>query len=134
MKRYSFINSIYSDKSSLVDYKFDENIEFGESLVDKSHFVPISEAVASLSQNSNAAHIDDLNYDFADGRDDGRNIPSSRNPHNREITQQYLETKDLAASAANAYKKGVKKAQIEQDISNFKNNPPQSEVSNGTNQ
>lgn len=134
MKRYNLINSIYSDKSNLVDYKLDENIDFGESLVDKSHFVPIAEAVASLNQNANAAHIDDLNYDFADGRDDGRSIPSSRNPHNREITQQYLDTKDLAASAANAYKKGVKKVQVEQDIANFKNNPQQSEVNNGTKQ
>lgn len=120
MKRYSSINSIYSDKSNLVDYKLDESIEFGESLVDKSHFVPMAEAVASLNQNSNAAHIDDLNYDFADGRDDGRNIPSSRNPHNREITQQYLDTKELAKSAGEAYKKGVKKAQISKEIADFK--------------
>lgn len=134
MKRYSSISSIYSDKNNLVDYKLDETINFGESLVDKSHFVPIAEAVSSLTQNSNAAHINDLNYDFTDGVDDGRNIPSSRNPHNREITQQYLDTKDLAASAANAYKKGVKKAQIAKEISDFKNSPPKSEVNNGTEQ
>lgn len=134
MKRYSSINSIYCDKSNLIDYKLDETIVFGKSLVDKSHFVPISEAVASLTQNSNSAHINDLNYDFTDGVDDGRSIPSSRNPHNREITQQYLDTKDLAASAANAYVKGVKKAKIAKEIADFKNNPPKSEVNNGTEQ
>ena len=53
--------------------------EFGESLADKSHFVPASEAVkalrgvAPLSRDAVARA-----YDFPDGKDSGVPVPASR--------------------------------------------------------
>lgn len=122
VKRFITINS--SVGSSKYDYEVPFCSEFSESLTDKSHFVPVSEAVRTLESSMDRAHIEDGNYDFADGVDDGRGIPSSRNPHNREITQQYQEVQELANSARSAYKKGVKKAQIMQEVDQINSPAP----------
>lgn len=71
MKRFAKIDVI--NGSSLVDYKIPE-IEFTKSLVDKSGFVPIADAVHALTAG-NRAHVDDTNqYDFTDGVDTGVDV------------------------------------------------------------
>lgn len=124
VKRFETIDSFLG--SSKIDYEVPVCSDFGESLTDKSHFVPISEAVRTLESSMDRAHVEDGNYDFLDGRDDGRPIPSSRNPHNREITQQFEDAKKLSESAKEAFSKGLKKAQIEQEVSALNSTPASS--------
>lgn len=131
VKRFKTINSF--EGSVKEDYEIPFCSEFGESLTDKSHFVPVSEAVRTLESSMDRAHIEDGNYDFSDGVDDGRSIPSSRNPHNREITQQFQEVQELTESARNAFNKGVKKAQIKQEINNLNSSSDSSPVTDGGN-
>lgn len=126
IKRFKTIDSF--NGSSKEEYEVPVCSEFGESLVDKSHFVPISEAVRTLEGSMDRAHIEDGNYDFSDGIDDGRLIPSSRNPHNREITQQFQEVQELSKAAKNAFSKGVKKAQIQQEVAGINSSTADSAV------
>lgn len=127
--RFKTINSF--DGSTKEYYDLVSCSEFEESLVDKSHFVPVAEAVRTLESSMDRAHVEDGNYDFADGRDDGRSIPSSRNPHNREITQQFQEIQGLAKSAKNSFDKGVKKARIQQEVDNLNSTSSSNSVSDG---
>lgn len=65
--------------SVFVDYKA-PTIVYSESLTDKSHFVPMSEAVKRLAQQPALGRdVIASIYDFADGRDTGMAVPLSRN-------------------------------------------------------
>lgn len=87
MKRYSTIQAVASD-ATLVDYIIPIK-KFGKSLTDKSHFVPIADAVASLTAG-NRAHIDDgLSYDFVDGKDDGRSFANRK--RSRDIAEVFQD-------------------------------------------
>ena len=88
MKRYSTIQAIGSE-ATLVDYTIPSK-KFGKSLTDKSHFVPIADAVASLTAG-NRAHIDDArSYDFVDGKDDGRSFANRK--RSRDIAEVFQDT------------------------------------------
>lgn len=87
MKRYSTIQAVGSD-ATIVEYTIPLK-KFGKSLTDKSHFVPIADAVASLTAG-NRAHIDDgRSYDFADGKDDGRSFANRK--RSRDIAEVFQE-------------------------------------------
>ena len=115
MKRYSTIQAVASD-ATIVEYTIPIK-KFGKSLTDKSHFVPIADAVAGLTAG-NRAHIDDTrSYDFPDGKDDGRSFANRK--RSRDIAEVFQDTlqgsKALNASiseanAREASKKATKKA------------------------
>ena len=85
MKRYTTIQTVGSE-ASIVEYNIPTKT-FGPSLTDKSHFVPIADAVASLTAG-NRAHVDDARcYDFADGKDDGRSFASRK--RSRDIAEVF---------------------------------------------
>lgn len=115
MKRYSTIQAVGSD-ATIVEYSIPMK-KFGKSLTDKSHFVPIADAVAGLTAG-NRAHIDDgRSYDFADGNDDGRSFANRK--RSRDIAEvfqeklkgeQALNTSISEARAREASKKATKKA------------------------
>lgn len=87
MKRYSTIQTVGSD-ATIVEYNIPVK-KFGKSLTDKSHFVPIADAVAGLTAG-NRAHIDDSrSYDFADGKDDGRSF--SNRKRSRDIAEVFQD-------------------------------------------
>lgn len=87
MKRYSTIQAVGSD-ATIVDYNIPMK-KFGKSLTDKSHFVPIADAVASLTAG-NRAHIDDgRSFDFADGKDDGRSFANRK--RSRDIAEVFQD-------------------------------------------
>lgn len=87
MKRYSTIQAVASD-ATIVDYNIPLK-KFGKSLTDKSHFVPIADAVAGLTAG-NRAHIDDgRSYDFADGKDDGRSFANRK--RSRDIAEVFQD-------------------------------------------
>lgn len=87
MKRYSTIQTVGSE-ATIIEYTI-PNKEFGKSLTDKSHFVPIADAVASLTAG-NRAHIDDArSYDFVDGKDDGRSFANRK--RSRDIAEVFQD-------------------------------------------
>lgn len=114
MKRFARIDII--NGSDLVDYKIPE-IEFGKSLVDKSGFVPIADAVHALTAG-NRAHVDDGNqYDFADGVDTGADVSFRKRGRDlaeiyQDVVQGRKEMLNKAQEAAThaALKKSVKDA------------------------
>ena len=115
MKRYSTIQAIGSE-ATIVDYTIPLK-RFGKSLTDKSHFVPIADAVAGLTAG-NRAHIDDArSYDFADGKDDGRSFANRK--RSRDIAEVFqdkvkgenaLNASISEARAREASKNATKKA------------------------
>ena len=87
MKRYSTIQTVGSE-ATIVEYTIPLK-KFGKSLTDKSHFVPIADAVSSLTAG-NRAHIDDArSYDFADGKDDGRSFANRK--RSRDIAEVFQD-------------------------------------------
>ena len=115
MKRYSTIQAVGSD-ATIVEYTIPTK-KFGRSLTDKSHFVPIADAVAGLTAG-NRAHIDDArSYDFADGKDDGRSFANRK--RSRDIAEVFqdkvkgenaLNASIAEAHAREASKQATKKA------------------------
>ena len=115
MKRYSTIQTVGSE-ATIVEYTIPLK-KFGKSLTDKSHFVPIADAVAGLIAG-NRAHIDDTrSYDFADGKDDGRSFANRK--RSRDIAEvfqdaykgkQALDASVSEARAHEASKQASKKA------------------------
>lgn len=87
MKRYSTIQAVASD-ATIIEYTIPMK-KFGKSLTDKSHFVPIADAVAGLTAG-NRAHIDDArSYDFVDGKDDGRSFAHRK--RSRDIAEVFQD-------------------------------------------
>lgn len=115
MKRYSTIQTVGSE-ANIVEYNIPLK-KFGRSLTDKSHFVPIADAVAGLTAG-NRAHIDDArSYDFTDGKDDGRSFANRK--RSRDIAEvfqdklkgeQALNASIAEARAREASKQASKKA------------------------
>ena len=102
MKRYSTIQAVGSD-ATIVEYTIPVK-KFGKSLTDKSHFVPIADAVAGLTAG-NRAHLDDArSYDFADGKDDGRSFANRKRSRDiAEVFQEKVQGENaLQASVAEA--------------------------------
>lgn len=97
MKRWITVNPF--DGSETFDYTLPKK-EWDESIVDKSHFIPIAEALKNLEGNSASMHADLTRFDFADGKDNGMTIPPSRRP-GADITevQEYVEMIDRSAKA-----------------------------------
>lgn len=100
MKRWNS-KFISQQKSNFIDYQIPDE-HYTESLVDRSHFVPIAEALKSLD----TAHDTQLHYDFQNGRDDGREIPLSRKP-GRDIAEYSRKVAELQEDV----KSSIKKAQ-----------------------
>lgn len=95
MKRWITINPF--DGSETFDYTLPRK-EWDESIVDKSHFIPVAEALKNLEGNSAAMHADLTRFDFLDGKDNGMVLPPSRRP-GADISevQEYVEMIDKSA-------------------------------------
>lgn len=123
MKRYSKIRNSYLESDNLYDESLYIKKEFGDSLCDKSHFVPISEALASLTP-SDSMHVDESrNFDFPDGKDDGRSIPLGRKPSDREITNLFTAAQKGHASASQSISRAKKKISIAQEYADIAAKP-----------
>lgn len=76
MKRYSSLDPISG--GMILDYDVPA-ASYDESLTDKSHFIPTSEAVKRLASAPPLGHdVVRQIYDFPDGRDNGSAVPLSR--------------------------------------------------------
>ena len=111
MKRFKSIDVV--NGSSLIDYEIPK-IVFGKSLVDKSGFVPIADAVASLTAG-NRAHVDDSNnYDFADGVDTGIDVSMRRK--GIDIAEHFQNVYQGRVKLEEAVKEGASRARREKSI------------------
>lgn len=111
MKRFKTIDVV--NGSTLVDYSIPK-ITFGKSLVDKSGFVPIADAVASLT-SGNRAHVDDgNNYDFPDGVDTGIDVSMRRK--GIDIAEHFQNAYKGRQKMEEAVKEGARRAQREKSI------------------
>lgn len=123
MKRYTKLRNVYFEDDNTYDETVYIKKKFGDSLVDKSHFVPISEALASLTP-SDSMHIEEnRNYDFPDGKDDGRSIPLGRKPSEREITNVFNEASKGQSAASQAVSRGKKKLSIVKEYTDIAAQP-----------
>lgn len=95
MKRWITINPF--DGSEIFDYTLPKKV-WEDSIVDKSHFIPVAEALKNLEGNSSAMHADLTRFDFPDGKDNGMVLPPSRRP-GADIAevQEYVEMIDKSA-------------------------------------
>ena len=95
MKRWITINPF--DGSETFDYELPKKV-WDDSIVDRSHFIPVAEALKNLEGNAASMHADLTRFDFKDGKDNGMSIPPSRRP-GADIAevQHYAETIDKAA-------------------------------------
>ena len=95
MKRWITVNPF--DGSETFDYTLPKK-EWDESIVDKSHFIPIAEALKNLEGNSASMHVDLTRFDFPDGKDNGMVLPPSRRP-GADIAevQEYVQMIDKSA-------------------------------------
>lgn len=111
MKRYKTIDIV--NGSTLVDYCIPE-VKFGKSLVDKSGFVPIADAVAGLTAG-NRAHVDDSNnYDFADGVDTGVDVSMRRK--GIDIAEHFQNVVQGRVKMEESAKEGARRLQREKSI------------------
>lgn len=111
MKRFKSIDVV--NGSGMIDYSIPE-ITFGKSLVDKSGFVPIADAVAGLTAG-NRAHIDDSNnYDFADGVDTGIDVSMRRK--GIDIAEHFQNAYQGRLKMEEAAKEGARRVQREKSI------------------
>lgn len=95
MKRWITINPF--DGSEVFDYSLPKK-EWDESIVDKSHFIPIAEALKNLEGNSASMHADLTRFDFPDGKDNGMELPPSRRPGaDLAEVQEFVEKIDRSA-------------------------------------
>ena len=95
MKRWITVNPF--DGSETFDYTLPKK-EWDESIVDRSHFIPIAEALKNLEGNSASMHVDLTRFDFPDGKDNGMVLPPSRRP-GADIAevQEYVQMIDKSA-------------------------------------
>lgn len=95
MKRWITVNPF--DGSEVYDYELPSK-HWDESIVDKSHFIPVAEALKNLEGNSASMHADLTRFDFPDGKDNGMVLPPSRKP-GADITevQEYVQMIDQSA-------------------------------------
>ena len=95
MKRWITVNPF--DGSEIFDYTLPKKV-WDDSIVDKSHFIPVAEALKNLEGNSSAMHADLTRFDFPDGKDNGMPLPPSRRP-GADIAevQEYVEAIDKSA-------------------------------------
>lgn len=111
MKRFKTIDVV--NGSSLIDYSLPE-ITFGKSLVDKSGFVPIADAVSGLTAG-NRAHVDDgNNYDFADGVDTGIDVSMRRK--GIDIAEHFQNAYQGRIKMEEAAKEGARRVRREKSI------------------
>lgn len=104
MKRYETINSIVGSK--LVNYEIpDEPI--GDYCVDDSHFVPISEAVKSITGSAGDL-TQEFNFDYKDGKDTGFKVPVDRT-HRLDALVDTVTA--LRQNVKDSSEKALKKAQ-----------------------
>lgn len=107
MKRFDTISTLGECK--IIDYKLSE-YEKGKYIVDKSHFTPVSELVKSVVGQS-IGKSDLSRYDFADGTDNGMEVP---------VARRRPELAEMSVDVRNQQKKVKEQVETAQKVAEFK--------------
>lgn len=90
--------------------------EFGESLTDKSHFVPASEAVKALRGIAPLSRdVVARAYDFPDGKDSGVPVPASR-ARGRDIAEISTAIHNDSKQISEGLKEGANIAKASREL------------------
>lgn len=121
LKRFNTI-SIFGGDVKEVEYTIPD-YDYGEYIVDKSHFVPNAEAVKNLTGNGAVATTDSGMYDFPDGRDTGAKVPYTRqHGYTGDIAELSTAVNEQSATHAENLDTAHKMYEQEQRQSKYKRN------------
>lgn len=106
MKRYDTISTLGECK--FIKYEVSE-YEKGKYIVDKSHFTPVSELAKSVVGQS-IGKSDLARYDFADGTDNGMEVP---------VARRRPELAEVSVDVRNQQKKVKEKIETAKKVAEF---------------
>lgn len=114
MKRFNAISLYGSDFTNYELPKYEQ----GEFIVDDSNFIPMSEAIKSLSKTLPLAQgTVEAVYDFPDGVDDGRKVDVAR--MRPEIVELSVETRKANKKLGKALAEAEQRARDTENINSF---------------
>lgn len=111
IKRLS--SSFTHTDNAVVEYEI-KGIDFSDVpyIVDRSHFVPRSEAIKKLtSAGSNGTDIPATYYDFPDGRDTGGKVPIDRSHDVKDLAEVSVALREMTEDLKTASEKARKRAE-----------------------
>lgn len=121
VKRLSGVNTFTNNK--IVEYELPKTPKT-KYIVDDSSFIPMSEAVKQLSRVSVSNEIENMCYDFKDGKDTGMKVPIQRMGMSdiTEISQSIMEDiHDITDKIEKGKKKAEKQAVLDAKLQSIKN-------------
>lgn len=120
MTRFKTISFFPSDMTIVdVDADLCASKDFGDYVVDDSHFVPMSEAVKRVTGGTlSEAEIKTM-YDFPNGKDTGEKVPVDRTHRmmNGDIAEMSVEYKNAQRQAKESIDQAKEDYEFEQKIS-----------------
>lgn len=124
MTRFKTISFFPSDMTIVdVDADLCASKDFGDYVVDDSHFVPMSEAVKRVTGGTlSEAEIKTM-YDFPNGKDTGEKVPIDRTHRmmNGDIAEMSVEYKRAQKAAKESIDKAKEDFDFEQKLNAINN-------------
>lgn len=93
--------------------------DFGEYVVDDSHFVPMSEAVKRVTGGTLSPQEVRAMYDFSDGKDTGKKIPVDRSHRFTDLAEISVEARKTAEKVKQGLKEAKEQYEFEQKLENI---------------
>lgn len=118
MRRYNTVCCL-PGAMSLVDCEPDPvpYKNYGDYVVDDSHFVPMSEAVKRVTGGALSPDDVKVMYDFADGKDTGKKVPVDRtHSFSGDIAEMSYELRKSEASAKEQLAEAKAQFDYEQEL------------------
>lgn len=114
IKRLSTIN--LTSKVSILEYDLPKTLD-SPYIVDDSGFVPMSEAIKSLSRIGSTTEADvNASYDFPNGVDTGIKVPIQRMHGVSDITEVSSAIMEQVEDITNKMEKGKKRVKAQADF------------------
>lgn len=95
--------------------------DFGEYVVDDSHFVPMSEAVKRVTGGTLSSQEVRAMYDFSDGKDTGKKVPVDRSHRFTDIAEISVEARKTAAKVQKGIAEAKEQFEFEQKLNSVNN-------------
>lgn len=92
-----------------------------EYIIDRSHFCPVSEALASQKLSPFTASESELCFDFPDGRDNGMRLPAVRLHDVKDLAEVSVALRSETQIVENIYQSELVKAQDKEFYESLKN-------------
>lgn len=116
MKRFATINTFSG--SQLIDYEIPKE-KTGKYCVDDTHFVPMSEAVKSITGSGSSDLLSQFNYDYKDGKDTGFKVPVDRTHRLDKLVDTSVSVRNASKEMLETAKKKAAAKDLETRLNNF---------------